>query len=58
MTYRAAYALSDAASNGVDVVLTTQEHASLSGEELMAIAQQVAADNNVDGEIVIGDWIE
>lgn len=57
-TYRAAYVLPEADSNGVGVLLTTQEQSTLTDDELMMVARQVAAANDVEGEIVIGDWRE
>ena len=56
--YRAAYVLPEADSNGVGVLLTTQEQSTLTDDELMMVARQVAAANDVEGEIVIGDWRE
>ncbi|MFM0051492.1 hypothetical protein [Caballeronia grimmiae] len=55
-TYRAAFVLPAVGSNGASLLLTTQEHSSLNDEELMFVARQVAAANDVVGEIVIGDW--
>jgi len=40
------------------MLLTTQEHSTLTDDELMVVARQVAAANDVEGEIVIGDWSE
>ncbi|MDR5736005.1 hypothetical protein QCE47_27195 [Caballeronia sp. LZ025] len=57
-TYRAAYVLPEAGSNGVGVLLTTEEQSTLTDDELMMVARQVAAANDVEGEIVIGDWRE
>ncbi|MDR5754886.1 MULTISPECIES: hypothetical protein [unclassified Caballeronia] len=57
-TYRAAYVPPEVGSNGVGVLLTTQEHSTLTDDELMAVARQVAAANDVEGEIVIGEWRE
>ena len=57
-TYRAAYIRPEAGSNGVGVLLTMQEHSTLTDDELMFVARQVAAANDVEGEIVIGDWGE
>ncbi|WP_250537057.1 hypothetical protein [Caballeronia sp. AZ10_KS36] len=57
-TYRAAYIPPEAGSNGVGVLLTTQEQSTLTDDELMMVARQLAAANDVEGEIVIGDWIE
>ncbi|WP_035970870.1 hypothetical protein, partial [Caballeronia grimmiae] len=49
---------SEAGSNGVGVLLTTQEHSTLTDDELMVVARQVAAANDVDGEILIGELRE
>lgn len=57
-TYRAAYVLPEAGSNGVGVLLTTEEQSTLTDDELMMVARQVAAANDVEGKIVIGDWRE
>jgi hypothetical protein len=57
-TYRAAFVLPAVGSNGASLLLTTQDHSSLNDEELMFVARQVAAANDVVGEIVIGDWKE
>ncbi|BAO93099.1 hypothetical protein [Caballeronia cordobensis] len=57
-TYRAAYVLPEADSNGVGVLLTTQEQSTLTDDELMVVARQVAATNDVDGEVFIGDWTD
>ncbi|SAK61530.1 hypothetical protein AWB79_02811 [Caballeronia hypogeia] len=37
-TYRAAYVPPEVGSNGVGVLLTTQEHSTLTDDELMAVA--------------------
>ena len=55
-TYRAAYVPPEFGSNGVGVLLTTEEQSTLTDDELMAVARQVAAANGVEGEIVIGNW--
>ncbi|WP_250479659.1 MULTISPECIES: hypothetical protein [unclassified Caballeronia] len=57
-TYRAAYVPPKFGSNGVGILLTTEEQSTLTDDELMAVARQVAAANDVEGDIVIGDWID
>ena len=55
-TYRAAYVPPEAGSHGVGVLPKTEEHSTLTDDELMVVARQVAVANDVEGEIVIGDW--
>lgn len=57
-TYRAAYIAADADSTGGGIVLTTAEEANLPDQELMALAEKLAAEIGADGEIVIGNWTE
>ena len=47
-TYRAAYVPPEVGSNGVGVLLKTQEHSTLTDDELIAVARQVAAANDVE----------
>ncbi|WP_053573091.1 hypothetical protein [Caballeronia cordobensis] len=57
-TYRAAYIPPEPGSNGVGVLLTTHEHCTLTDDQLMVVVRQVAAANDAEGEIIIGDWSE
>jgi len=57
-TYRAAYVPPEPGANGGGLRLTTPEQSILTYVELMLIALQVAAANDVEGDIVIGDWTE
>jgi hypothetical protein len=57
-TFRAAYVSPEGGSKGVGVLLTTPEQANLTDEELVLVARQVAAADDVQGEIVNGDWTE
>jgi hypothetical protein len=55
-TFRAAYIHSDAASNGVGILLTTEYQSYLPDADLLAAAKELASEIGADGEIIIGEW--
>ncbi len=57
-TYRAAYIEPEFGSNGVGVVLTRPDQATLSDDDLIAAAMECADECGVEGEIVIGEWTD
>jgi len=57
-TFRAAYIAPDFGSNGVGILLTSEDQANLSDADLLAVAEEVLSSIGVDGEIEIGEWTE
>jgi len=54
--FRAAYIAADPGSNGAGVLLSSKDEKDMPDDQLLALARQRAEDNELTGDIVIGEW--